>query len=171
MTTQVKKIKVFEIEQITPGARHVWLRTEFGRIRKEAGQVDTKKYDFSEMDGTDKFVLVEKELLNWGKWLNKCTVGGLGFPSQSTLVTALQGSRSTTTPSLPTDENAERTERAVKRVETQRKASSDVLRKHYTRDLDTKAAIIAKEMQLPLRTYNYYLNLGRKKVEFFLKNA
>jgi hypothetical protein len=171
-TTQQKAntmtLKVKEIESLTPGGRHVWyILADGSRIRKPVGNFDN--LDFSELG--EKTVLVERELLNWGKWLLKCTVGGLDYPSQSTLVTALQGSRSTSSPHLPTNPDAERTEAAVKRVEQDNKRWGEVLRKHYTRELNETADKIAAQLELPARTYRYYLNMGRKKVEFYLKRA
>lgn len=160
-------IKVFAIESITPGAKHVWYKTDIGRIRKPLGQLDN--LDFSELD--DKIVFVERELLNWGRWLVKCTVGGLGYPSQSTVVTAMQGSPSTTTPKLPTNPDAERVEGVVKRVEADHKIWGGVLRKHYMRELDATAEEVAIAMEIPGRTYRYYLNMGRKKVESLLKRG
>lgn len=161
------KIKVYSIEQLTPGARHVWYKTEFGRIRKPLGNLDN--LDFSEMD--EQAVFVERELLNWGRWTLKCTIGGMGYPSQSTTVTALQGSPSTTTPHLPTNPDAERVESVVKRIDKEHKSWGSVLRKHYTRDLDATADEVAKSLEIPARTYRYYLNMGRKKVEFYLKKT
>jgi hypothetical protein len=163
------KIIVYEIESITPGARHVWLKTNIGRIRKPVGAVKTDQFDFSET--SRETVLVEHELLNWGKWLLKCTIGGMGYPSQSTTVTALQGSPSTTTPHLPTNPDAERVESVVKRIDNENKTWGSVLRKHYMRDLDATADEVANSMEIPARTYRYYLNMGRKKVELYLKRA
>lgn len=165
----MSKITVYEIEQVTPGARHVWLKTNIGRIRKPIGSVKPEQFDFSQMD--EKIVLVERELLNWGKWLLKCTVNGLGYPSQSTVVTALQGSPSTNSPNLPNNPDAESVERAVKRIDTENKLWGCVLRKHYTRDIDSTADEVALSMEIPPRTYRYYLNMGRKKVELYLKRA
>ena len=119
----------------------------------------------------EKTVFVERELLNWGRWLLKCTVGGLGYPSQSTVVTALQGSPSTAAPNLPTNPEAETVERVVKRVETDNKIWGVVLRKHYTRSDNETADQVADAIEIPQRTYRYYLNLGRKKVEFYLKKT
>ena len=159
------KIKVYEIEQLTPGARHVWYRTEHGRLRKPIGQLDN--LDFSELE--DRTVFVESELLNWGRWIVKCTVGGMGYPSQSTLVTALQGSRSTTTPTLPTNNEAERVEGVVKRIEGDNKSWGVVLRKHYTRSDEVLVDEVVKALEMPKRTYFYQLGMARKKVELFLR--
>lgn len=160
-------LKVFEIEQITPGGRHVWYKTNVGRIRKPLGNYEN--LDFSEM--SEKTVFVERELLNWGSWLLKCTTGGLGYPSQSTTVTAMQGSPSTGSPILPHNPDAERTELAVKRIDKENKMWGSVLRKHYMRELNETADQVAKGMELPPRTYRYHLNMGRKKVELYLKKG
>lgn len=164
--TSTQKIKVYKIENVTPGARHVWYHTDVGRIRKPIGQL--ANLDFSELD--DKIVLVERELLNWGSWLVKCTIGGMGYPKQSTTVTALQGSPSTSTPNLPTNSDAERVESVVKRIEKDNKTWSDVLRKHYMREDGQTADQVAASLEMPARTYRYNLNLARKRVEYLLKN-
>jgi hypothetical protein len=159
------KIKVLEIESITPGARHVWYKTNIGRIKKPLGMFDN--LDFSGVTG--KTVFVERELLNWGRWLVKCTVKGLGYPTQSTTVTATQGSPATNTPILPTNPDAERVDGIVKRIERDHKTWADVLKKHYTRADSEKAEDVAAEMELAKSTYFYYLNMARKKIEFYLK--
>lgn len=162
------KIKVLKIEQITPGARHYWLETSIGRIRKPIGSLDLEQYDFSEIE-KNKIVLVENRLLSWGRWLVKCLAHGISYPSQSTLVTALQGSPATASTPLPDDSDAEQVERIVRKMHFEHKQWAEVLRKHYTRDLDTNGEDVAKAMEVPRRTYFYYLNMGRKKVELYLK--
>ncbi len=50
----------------------------------------------------NEFKRIEYRLREWGVWVVKSVTNGLGYPSQSTLVTALQGSRSTA-PHYPKD--------------------------------------------------------------------
>jgi hypothetical protein len=166
----MSKLTVLEIEQITPGARHVWLRTkECGRIKKPISEFKPENFDFSQLD--EKIVLVERRLQHWGRWLLKSVTNGLGYPSQSTMVTALQGSPATASAPLPDDPEAEEVNVAVKKLEQDKKLWADVLKQHYTRDLDKTLDDVAKSMQLPDRTYRYYLNMGRKYIEKYLKTC
>lgn len=165
----MSKLTVTAIEQITPGARHFWIVTkEAGRIRKPIGEFKPEHYNF-ELD--EKIVMVERRLQNWGAWLLKCLAAGLGYPSQSTLVTALQGSPATAAAPLPDDPEAEQVDKAVKKLELDKRAWAEVLINHYTRELDRAADEVAKAMGLPGRTYRYYLNMGRKYVEKQLKSC
>jgi hypothetical protein len=164
----MNKLTVYEIEHITPGARHVWLRTNIGRIRKPIGEVKPEQFNF-ELD--EKIVLIEKRLQHWGRWLLKNLTNGLGYPSQATVVTALQGSPATATAHTPDDPDAEEVNRGIKKLEMDHKRWAEVLNKHYTRELDMNADAIAKAMELPERTYRYYLNMGRKYIEKFLKTC
>jgi hypothetical protein len=164
----MNKLTVIEIEQITPGARHVWIKTkELGRIRKPIGEFKPEQFDFSQMD--EKIVLVERRLQHWGRWLLKNLTNGLGYPSQATVVTAMQGSPATAHAPLPDDPEAEEVNDGIKKLEADKKFWADVLKQHYTRDLDKTADDVAKSMELPDRTYRYYLNMGRKYVEKYLK--
>lgn len=163
------KIIVHEIESITPGARHYWLRTNVGRIRKPIGALDLEHYDFSAIE--HKIVFVEPCLLHWGRWLAKSTTGGLGYPKRSITEAALEGSRSTATHYYPDNPEAEEIEKFVKLLAKDHASWADVLRKHYTRADGETLAEVAKGMELPSSTYRYYLNMGRKKIEYALKYA
>jgi hypothetical protein len=101
----------------------------------------------------------------------KSSTNGLGYPSQATVVTAMQGSPSTASPHIPDNPEAEEVNRGVKKLEQDKKLWADVLNKHYTRDLDKTIDDVAKSMQLPDRTYRYYLNMGRKYIEKYLKTC
>jgi hypothetical protein len=164
------KIIVHEIEQITPGARHYWLRTNVGRIRKPIGSLDLEQYDFSQIE-KNQVVLIESRLLHWGNWLCRCITAGIGYPAQSTLVTALQGSPATATRPIPDDHDAEQVDIIVRKIGTESPKQEQILRKHYTRDNGDTADEVAASMEMPRRNYFYYLNLGRKKVELALKRA
>lgn len=165
----MNKLTVTAIEQITPGARHVWIVTkEVGRLRKPIGEIKPENYNF---DIDEKIVLVEKRLQHWGRWLLKNLTNGLGYPSQATVVTAMQGSPATASTPLPDDPDAEQVNDAVKKLETDKRFWADVIKKHYTRELDQTADDVAKEMQIPARTYRYYLNMGRKYIEKYLKTC
>lgn len=50
----------------------------------------------------NEFKRVDARLREWGKWVIKCITDGLGYPTQSTMVTAMQGSKSTA-PRYPHD--------------------------------------------------------------------
>jgi hypothetical protein len=165
----MNKLTIIEIEQITPGGRQVWLVTkELGRIKKPISEFKPENYNF---ELKEKIVLVERRLQNWGRWLLKSVTNGLGYPSQSTMVTALQGSPATASAPLPDDPEAEEVNAAVKKLEQDKKLWADVLKQHYTRDLDKTLDDVAKSMQLPDRTYRYYLNMGRKYIEKYLKTC
>jgi hypothetical protein len=165
----MNKLTIIEIEQITPGGRQVWLVTkELGRIKKPISEFKPENYNF---ELKEKIVLVEKRLQHWGRWLLKSSTNGLGYPSQATVVTAMQGSPSTASPHIPDNPEAEEVNRGVKKLEQDKKLWADVLNKHYTRDLDKTIDDVAKSMQLPDRTYRYYLNMGRKYIEKYLKTC
>lgn len=164
------KLTVINIEAITAGGRHVWLDTkERGRIRKPIGEFKPEEYNFELSDG--KIVLVEKRLLHWGRWLLKSLTNGLGYPSQATVVTAMQGSPATASAPMPDDPEAEEVNRGIKKLEADKILWAHVLKKHYTRELNANADDVAKSMELPDRTYRYYLNMGRKYIEKYLKAA
>jgi hypothetical protein len=165
----MNKLTVIKIEQITPGARHVWIETkEIGRIRKPVGEIKPENFNF-EID--DKIILIENRLNHWGRWLFKSLTNGLGYPSQSTLVTAMQGSPATATSPLPDDPDAEEVNRAVRKLGADKKLWADVLKQHYSRELDQTLDDVAAAMEIPGRTYRYYLNMGRKYIENILKRA
>jgi hypothetical protein len=163
------KIIVHHIETITPGARHMWLQTNLGRMKKPLGTLDPEKYDCSQMSG--KIVLLERRLQNWGRWLLKSLNNGLGYPGQSTLVTALQGSRATAKPPQPDNPEAEEIDAIVKKMAEQNKGWAEVLNQHYTRADNVKVSAVAIAMELPEQTYYHYLKKGRKYVENCLKNS
>lgn len=165
----MSKIEVYEIEQITPGARHVWLRTNIGRIRKPIGEVKIEQFNFDKLE--EKAVLVESRLIAWAKWHLRCTIGGLGYPTQCSVLNALQGSPGTGSPPLPDDPEAEETDKAVKKLTAENRKWGDVINAHYTREIDTSAEVVAKKMELSARTYFYYLNMGRKYIEKILKRC
>lgn len=161
------KLTIIDIEQITAGRGQIWLVTkEVGRIKKPISEFKPENYNF---DIQEKIVLVESRLQHWGRWLLKSLTNGLGYPSQSTVVTALQGSPATASAPLPDDPDAEEVNNAVRKLEADKKLWAEVLNKHYTRGLDAKAEDVAKEMELTIRTYFYYLNMGRKYIEKILK--
>ena len=161
-------IIVYEIEAITPGARHYWLRTDKGRIRKPIGSKDLEQYDFSNLQD-DKIILIESRLLHWGNWLVRATIGGLGYPSKSTIVTALQGRGCATVQHSPDDPEAEEVEAAVKKLEREIKRHAEALRAHYTRALDVPATNVAKSLEIAESTYFRYLNAARKRIKEILK--
>jgi hypothetical protein len=165
----MNKLTIIEIEQITPGGRHVWLVTkELGRIKKPIGEFKPENYNF---ELQEKIVLVERRLQHWGRWLLKSLTNGLGYPSQATVVTAMQGSPATASAPTPDDPEAEQVNIGIRKLEQDKKLWADVLKQHYTRDLDKTIDDVAKSMQLPDRTYRYYLNMGRKYIEKYLKTC
>lgn len=165
----MSKIIVHVIESITPGARHMWLQTNMGRIRKPLGTLDPEKYDCTQM--TSKIVLVERRLQNWGRWLLKSLTNGLGYPSQATVVTALQGSPATAQQPTPDNPEAEEIDSIIKKLAAHNKIWADVLNQHYTREDGKKVTEVAVSMEIPEQTYFYYLKKGRKHVENILKSS
>jgi hypothetical protein len=166
--TTPKKIIITEIESITPGGRHVWLVTSDGqRIRKPIGSVKLDQFDFTMME--TKTVMLESRLLHWGNWLVKTLTSGIGYPSQSTLVTALQGSPSTVAHYLPDNPDAEQIEKLVLEMSLKHKVWATVLRRHYTRENGQTADSVAKALEMQPRIYSYHLSMGRRWVEKQLK--
>lgn len=163
------KIIVHSIETLTPGARHVWYQTSIGRIKKPLGALDPEKYDCTQMKG--KIVLVERRLQHWGRWLLKSLTNGLGYPSQATVVTAMQGSPATAHAPTPDNPEAEEINVIVKELAIAHKIWADVLNQHYTRDLDKNVSAVAYGMEIPERSYFHYLKKGRKHVENILKTS
>jgi hypothetical protein len=166
--TKHKKIIITEIESITPGGRHVWLVTSDGqRIRKPIGGIKLDQFDFTMME--TKTVMLESRLLHWGNWLVKTLTSGIGYPAQSTLVTALQGSPSTVAHYLPDNPDAEQIEKLVLEMAKKHKVWATVLRRHYTRENGETAERAAKALEMPDRTYRYRLHMARKWMEKRLK--
>ena len=107
--------------------------------------------------------MVDRRLKEWGLWYVRSLVGGLGAPSQSTLVTALQGSRSTA-PFYPKDNSyAEEVNEIVNIMRNRHPEWAAVVSAEYTSVGHQKDK--AQQVGMTLALYRVTLNTGRAWVD------
>lgn len=107
-----------------------------------------------------EFKRIESRLYEWGVWIVKCIKSQAeGYPSQSTLISAMQGSRSTA-PKYPYDNRyAEEVNAIVLDMEKAHPDWGDVLRREYT-DVGSQSS---KAKNAGLTRFDYRINLGKAK--------
>jgi hypothetical protein len=107
--------------------------------------------------------MVDRRLKEWGLWFVRSVVGGLGAPSQSTLVTALQGSRSTA-PFYPKDNTyAEEVNDILNSMRKRHPGWANVVSVEYT-SVGTQK-IKAKNTGMSLTIYKNTLDSARAWVD------
>lgn len=110
-----------------------------------------------------KHVETELRLKEWGAWLVKIMEGGIGYPSQATLVTALQGSRSTAIRHIPDNPRAEEIDAIYNHLLAIYPLRAKIMKAHYTSKEHPREN--AYKYALPLRQYYQLLLLARTFVE------
>lgn len=107
----------------------------------------------------------EVRLREWARWYVQSLEEGLGYPSKSTLVTALQGSRSTVPHYVKDNQSAEEVHKIYLQLQKIYPIRAEVLKQEYTRDKNQTVEVVARKLGLQKRNYYTLLSLAKTFVE------
>jgi len=122
--------------------------------------------------GSDEYI--ESRLEEWGEWFSRGNFSGLGYPSKTIEQRLRDGGGilvKMTGPWVPpTNRNAEEIEDLVKELAKRYPSLASVLRKKYFASSYKSLSKIAKEIQMPVRTFHEHVKMAKMWLEGRLSN-